>query len=101
MSLRCRLMRGWLWPRILGRVLDVDLAAGQQRQDAQARRLQRAQGGERMGAGQAGLVSSSWAALRHKDMFAACFVRFTRQRSAHFDEAAPRAAGMHKTMRRL
>ena len=54
MSFRCRLMRGWLWPRIWVRVLDVQLAAGQQRQDAQARRLAGgAQGGKRMGAGQA------------------------------------------------
>ena len=54
----------------LGQILDVELAAGQQRQDAQARRLAgAAQSGQRMGAGQARAGILGLAHIRHKDMF--------------------------------
>jgi len=53
----------------LRQILDVELTAGQQRQDAQARRLPgAAQSGQRVGAGQSrgGLGGGD---IGHKDMF--------------------------------
>ena len=54
----------------LRQILDVELAAGQQRQDAQARRLAgAAQSGQRVGAGQARAGGLDGGNIRHKDMF--------------------------------
>ena len=54
----------------LRQILDVELAAGQQRQDAQARRLPgAAQSGQRVGAGQARAGGLGGGSIRHKDMF--------------------------------
>ena len=81
----------------LGQILDIQFAAGQQRQDAQTRRLPGGpQSGQRVGEVDPG--GRLWVRQhRHKDMFIRVLHDFQgrTRRSAHFStELAPRAADM-------
>ena len=74
-SFRCRLMRGWLWPRIWVRSLTFSSPRGEQRQDAKARGLAGgAQARKRVDARQAGWTSDK----STRDLAAASSVRLAR-----------------------
>ena len=90
----------------LGQVLDVQLTAGQQRQNAQARGLAgAAQGGKRLDAGQAWARGLGSLDARHKDMFIRVLEDLQGRRPLGAPifprNGAPRAASMHKSMRTL